>query len=71
MESLLLLIPISMLLLVLAGATFVWAVKRRQFDDLERHALDIFDDQSAPRQTPNGSPENQHTTNRRITPCKP
>lgn len=71
MESLLLLIPISMLLLALAGATFVWAVKRHQFDDLERHALDLFDEQPTPGQSNTADTGNFHTKRGRIAPCKP
>lgn len=45
MSSLLLLIPISVVLLSVAGLMLWWAVKRKQFDDLEHHALDIFDNE--------------------------
>ena len=50
MNILLLLIPISLVLLGVAVAAFVWAVKRGQFDDLDTPALDILedDDRSAP-----------------------
>ena len=44
MIILLLLIPLSLMLLVLAIAAFVWAVKRGQFDDLDTPALDILVD---------------------------
>ena len=46
MESLLILIPISVVLLGAATALFIWAVKRKQFEDLDLHALDILKDQS-------------------------
>lgn len=46
MESLLLLIPVSFVLLALAGILYWWAVRHRQFDSLELHALDIFDDET-------------------------
>lgn len=42
MNILLLLIPLSLMLLVLAVGAFVWAVKRGQFDDLDTPAIDIL-----------------------------
>ncbi|MBS0201078.1 MAG: cbb3-type cytochrome oxidase assembly protein CcoS [Proteobacteria bacterium] len=47
MIILLLLIPLSLMLLVMAIAAFVWAVKRGQFDDLDTPALDILVDDDA------------------------
>jgi cbb3-type cytochrome oxidase maturation protein len=44
MGILLLLIPISVLLMVAAGITFLWAVNHDQFEQLDRHGFDIFDD---------------------------
>ena len=44
MNALLLLIPLSLVLLVLAIWAFVWAVRRGQFDDLDTPALDILAD---------------------------
>lgn len=44
MNILLLLIPLSLMLLVLAVGAFVWAVKRGQFDDLDTPAIDILAD---------------------------
>lgn len=44
MESILLLIPISILLLAVAGWAFVWAVNHHQFDDLDQRALEILDE---------------------------
>jgi cbb3-type cytochrome oxidase maturation protein len=49
MNSLLLLIPISLVLLGVALGAFAWAVRRGQFDDLETPALDILVDEAAPR----------------------
>ncbi|MEQ8485185.1 MAG: cbb3-type cytochrome oxidase assembly protein CcoS [Pseudomonadales bacterium] len=46
MEILLLLIPLSLLLVGLAAATFVWAVNHGQFDQLDQHGFDILDEQS-------------------------
>ena len=42
MSILLALIPISLILLGIAVAAFVWAVKRGQFDDMDTPALDIL-----------------------------
>ena len=42
MNSLLLLIPVSLALLGVAIAAFAWAVRHGQFDDLEGPALDIL-----------------------------
>lgn len=50
MNSLLILVPLSVVLFGLAIGLFVWAVRRGQFDDLETPALDILaeDQPSAP-----------------------
>ncbi len=53
MIILLLLVPLSLMLLVVAIAAFAWAVKRGQFDDLDTPALDILVDDD----TPSGSRE--------------
>ncbi len=45
MEILFLLIPLSVLLLGLAAWAFIWAVNHRQFDDLDKHAMDILIDE--------------------------
>ena len=54
MNALLLLIPLSLVLLVLAIWAFVWAVRRGQFDDLDTPALDILreDPLPAPQEPP-------------------
>ena len=44
MTMLLLLIPISLMLLVVAILMFVWAVKKGQFENLDSAALDILVD---------------------------
>jgi cbb3-type cytochrome oxidase maturation protein len=49
MTILLMLVPISLVLLGVAIAAFVWAVRRGQFDDLDTPALDILEDDQAPR----------------------
>ena len=48
MNSLLVLVPISLVLLGIAIAAFVWAVKRGQFDDLDTPPLDILRDEDKP-----------------------
>jgi cbb3-type cytochrome oxidase maturation protein len=51
MNSLLLLIPLSILLLVGAGFTLFWAVDHGQFDDMETPALlPLVDADGAPSQ---------------------
>lgn len=44
MNSLLLLIPLSLALVALALGAFVWAVRRGQFDDFDTPPLDILAD---------------------------
>ena len=44
MNILLLLIPLSLVLLVVMIAAFVWAVRSGQFDDLDTPPLDILAD---------------------------
>jgi len=48
MNILLMLIPLSLVLLGVAVAAFVWAVRRGQFDDLDTPALDILEDDERP-----------------------
>ena len=51
MESLYLLIPIALLLAGGAIAAFLWAVRTRQFDDLEMEGRRLlFDDDELPAQ---------------------
>lgn len=52
MNILLMLVPLSLVLLVVAVAAFVWAVKRGQFDDLDTPALDILEDDDRPLPPP-------------------
>lgn len=50
MDVLYLLIPLAMLLGAAAVLTFVWAVRRGQFDDLDTPAIRIlFDDEETTR----------------------
>ena len=44
MIILLMLIPLSLMLLALAVGSFVWAVRKGQFDDMDTPALDILRD---------------------------
>jgi cbb3-type cytochrome oxidase maturation protein len=48
MNILLALIPISILLLVIAVLAFFWAVRKRQFENLDVAALDVLTDDSKP-----------------------
>jgi len=49
MNSLLFLVPLSIVLLGVAFGAFIWAVRRGQFDDLDAAALDILvDDEQKP-----------------------
>ena len=61
MNILLMLIPLSLGLLVLAVGAFVWAVKRGQFDDLDTPAIDILrdDDDLPPPQRPADKPHDK------------
>ena len=45
MEILVLLIPLSVLLVGGAAWAFIWAVNHRQFDDLDKQAMDILNDE--------------------------
>jgi cbb3-type cytochrome oxidase maturation protein len=49
MGILLLLIPISAVLMVIAGLVFLWAVNHDQFEGLDRHGFDIFEDEPGDR----------------------
>lgn len=62
MNILLALVPISLILLGIAVAAFIWAVKRGQFDDMDTPALDILrddheDEHAAPRHRANENPD--------------
>jgi cbb3-type cytochrome oxidase maturation protein len=52
MNSIYLLIPLSILLIGLGIWAFFWAVNSGQFDDMEDPARSILDDDEAPRQDP-------------------
>jgi cbb3-type cytochrome oxidase maturation protein len=49
METLFLLIPVVLVLLVFAVAALMWAIKSGQFDDLEGPAYRILHDDDDPR----------------------
>lgn len=58
MESLYLLIPLSLVLVFLIGVIFWWSVKSGQFDDLEGPAWRILaDDDRAPVEAEEKSPQ--------------
>ncbi|MGF1804689.1 cbb3-type cytochrome oxidase assembly protein CcoS [Aliivibrio sifiae] len=48
MASLYLLIPIAIMLVCVAVAVFIWAVKSDQFEDLDRQGTEILFDEDAP-----------------------
>ncbi|WP_114785674.1 cbb3-type cytochrome oxidase assembly protein CcoS [Vibrio tetraodonis] len=53
MESLYILIPIAIVLVCVAIAIFIWAVKSEQFEDLERQGHNIlFEDEKKDENTP-------------------
>ena len=53
MESLYILVPISLVFVFLIGWLFWRALESGQFDDLDRPAFDVLDDDDSPRgQTP-------------------
>ncbi len=47
MDVIWLLIPLSVVLVLLAVRAFVWAVRTRQFDDLDREASRILFEESS------------------------
>jgi cbb3-type cytochrome oxidase maturation protein len=58
MESVYLLIPISLIIVALAIGIFFWAVKSGQYDDLEGPAWRIlYDDDTAPPPADDGKGE--------------
>ncbi len=46
MEILVVLIPVSFVLIAIAAAIFVWAVNNDQFEQLDKHGFDIFEEDS-------------------------
>jgi cbb3-type cytochrome oxidase maturation protein len=47
-DSLYLLIPLSIVLVLLIGAVLTWAVLSGQFDDLDKEGRRILDDEDTP-----------------------
>lgn len=52
MESLYLLIPLGVLLMLAAAIILVWAVRSGQYDDLDREASRILFEEKPPRNKP-------------------
>jgi cbb3-type cytochrome oxidase maturation protein len=46
MEILVVLIPVSIVLIGIAAALFLWAVNNDQFEQLDKHGFDIFEEDS-------------------------
>ena len=60
MEIIILLIPLAIILVAIAVAFFLWALKRGQFDDLDSPAWRIlFDDQQQRKPPPKDDDEPQ------------
>jgi cbb3-type cytochrome oxidase maturation protein len=49
MNSLLVLLPVSLVLLGIAVATLAWATRHGQFEDLDAASIDALADDAAPR----------------------
>ena len=65
MESLYLLIPISLLIVLLIGAVLAWSVLGGQFDDLDREGRRILDDSDEAGRPPPvkaGEPARRHSS---------
>jgi cbb3-type cytochrome oxidase maturation protein len=56
MDILYLLIPLSVVLVLLIGVVFWWAVRSGQFEDMEGPAHRILMDEDEPPATTNGKP---------------
>lgn len=51
------LIPIAILFVLIGIAVFFWAVRSKQFDDLDKEGFSIlFDDSKKPKQPPGKAP---------------
>lgn len=61
MESIYLLIPISVLLVFGVALAFWWSVRSGQFDDLEGPGFRVLMDDDLPKQTPENT-ENDKST---------
>lgn len=56
MNIILILIPVAIAIIALAGYVFIWAVKSDQFEDLDRQGSNILFDDDAPIK-----PDNKNT----------
>lgn len=56
MNILFVLIPISLVLLLVMIGTFIWAVRKGQFEDLDAAAIDILSDDAPPGGGPDAGP---------------
>jgi cbb3-type cytochrome oxidase maturation protein len=65
MESLYLLIPLSVVLVFLIGVAFWWSVRSGQFDDMEGPAYRILMDDDQPR-AEIVAPQHEISENRKI-----
>ncbi len=61
MQAMLLLILISFAIMSVAGLCFLWAVKSRQFDDMDRQALIAMADDTASKTRPGNRSEGDRT----------
>lgn len=43
------LIPVAMIFTIIAVALFIWAARRGQFDDLDRHGRSVLYDDARPQ----------------------
>ena len=62
MESLYLLIPISVVLVFVIGVLFWWSVRSGQFDDLEGPGFRVVSDDDDPKRT-GGKPQDHSMPN--------
>lgn len=50
------LIPVAMIFTIIAVALFIWAARRGQFDDLDRHGRSVLYDDARPQHKPADQP---------------
>jgi cbb3-type cytochrome oxidase maturation protein len=62
MESLYLLIPVSVLLVFAIGVVFWWSLKSGQMEDLEGPAYRILMDDDSPQKTEEAAPQESKRT---------
>lgn len=60
MDSLYVLIPIAILFVLIAVGVFLWAVRSDQFEDLERHGMNILLDDQPQKKKPENSEPDDH-----------